>query len=290
MFTRIGIVSKLHEPAVKDAIESVIRVLNERKCEVFLDADGSDLGITGDYTLRAGAELPEFCDLVISIGGDGTLLQCAGLIYPREVALMGVNLGRLGFLTDLPPEEIESGLNAVLDGAFQSEERAVLGCQVVRDDRVIAAQDALNDVVVQKWNTARLITLNTYVDGNFLHSQRSDGMIVATPTGSTAYALSGGGPILDPSINALVLVPICPHTLTNRPIVVSDAAQIDIHIATDRDDESRVTCDGNSIQELLPGDHVQVFRRKKSIRLVHPADHNHFATLRAKLDWGRDPC
>jgi NAD+ kinase len=290
MFTRIGIVSKLHEPAVKDAIESVIRVLNERGCEVCLSSESIPLDIRGDYTTSANSDLPEHCDLVISIGGDGTLLQCAGLIYPRDVALLGINLGRLGFLTDLPPEDIETGLNAVLDGSFISEERAVLGCEIARDGQVIASEDALNDVVVQKWNTARLITLNTYVDGSFLHSQRSDGMIVATPTGSTAYAMSGGGPILDPSINALVLVPVCPHTLTNRPIVVSDAAMIEIQIATDRDDESRVTCDGNSIQELLPGDHVRVFRRQQSIRLVHPAEHNYFATLRAKLDWGRDPC
>ena len=130
MFTRIGIVSKLHEPAVKDAIESVIRVLNERGCEVCLSSESIPLDIRGDYTTSANSDLPEHCDLVISIGGDGTLLQCAGLIYPRDVALLGINLGRLGFLTDLPPEDIETGLNAVLDGSFISEERAVLGCEI----------------------------------------------------------------------------------------------------------------------------------------------------------------
>jgi len=290
MFRHIGIVSKMHAPAVRDALSSVLAVLNARDCDVRIDAQANLDGVVGDYRRVPRAELPESCDLVISIGGDGTLLQCAGLIYPRDVALLGINLGRLGFLTDLPPAEIESGLNAVLDGEYLAEERAVLGCDVIRDGRVIASEDGLNDVVVQKWNTARLITLNTFVDGKFLHSQRADGMIVATPTGSTAYALSGGGPILDPSINALVLVPICPHTLTNRPIVVSDSAHIEMHIATDREDESRVTCDGNSIQDLLPGDRVHVFRRKQSIHLIHPASHDHFATLRAKLNWGRYPC
>ena len=290
MFMRIGIVTKMHEPAVKDAIEGVIRVLNRRGVETLIDHQAAEQGASGDYRVVSAVDLPEICDLVIAIGGDGTLLHCAGLIYPRNVALVGVNLGRLGFLTDLAVTDIEAGLNAILDGVFLSEDRVVLGCEVVRDGETIAVADGLNDIVVQKWNTARLITLDTFVDGKFLHSQRSDGMIVATPTGSTAYAMSGGGPILDPRTNALALVPICPHTLTNRPIVVSNEAHIAIHVATDREDESRVTCDGNSIQDLLPGDEVRVFRRRQSVRLLHPAHHDHFATLRAKLNWGRAPC
>ena len=286
MFTRIGIVTRTHEPAVKGALERVIAVLNRRGVETLIDTVAAGHDPSGRYRVVPGPDLPDCCDLVVAIGGDGTLLQCAGLIYPRDVALVGINLGRLGFLTDLSLGEIEGGLDAVLNGDFLSEERAVLGCEVVRDGDVIATTDGLNDVVVQKWNTARLITLETYVDGQFLHSQRSDGMIVATPTGSTAYALSGGGPILDPRTHALALVPICPHTLTNRPIVVSDQAHIEIHVATDREDESRVTCDGNSIIDLLPGDSVRVFRRAQSVRLLHPANHDHFATLRAKLNWG----
>ncbi len=290
MFTRIGIVTRTQEPAVKDALESVISVLNARGLDVLVDTECDTGDIAGEYRAATGTELPEYCDLVISLGGDGTLLQAAGQIYPREVPLVGVNLGRLGFLTDLAQADVAADLNAVLDGEYLSEERAVLGCEVVRDGKVIGSEDGLNDVVVQKWNTARLITLDTYVDGKFLHSQRSDGMIVATPTGSTAYALSGGGPILDPGIDALVLVPICPHTLTNRPIVVRNSAKIEIHVATEREDESRVTCDGNSIQDLLPGDLVRAFRRTQSVTLLHPANHDHYATLRAKLNWGRDPC
>ena len=290
MFTRIGIVTRSYEPAVKDALESLIRVLNARGLEVLVDTQSDTDGVPGEYRTASDAELPATCDLVISLGGDGTLLQAAGMIYPREVPLVGVNLGRLGFLTDLAQADVTAGLNSILDGQYLSEERAVLGCDVDRGGKVIASEDGLNDVVVQKWNTARLITLDTYVDGKFLHSQRSDGMIVATPTGSTAYALSGGGPILDPGIDALVLVPICPHTLTNRPIVVSSSAQIEIHVATEREDEARVTCDGNSIQDLLLGDRVRVFRRKQFVTLLHPANHDHYATLRAKLNWGRDPC
>jgi NAD+ kinase len=290
MFRRIGIMCKTHDPAVRDALERVLAVLGRRGVAAVVDSRAAALGVAGDYSAVAEASVPDHCDLVLSLGGDGTLLLSARLIYPRSIPLLGVNLGRLGFLTDLAVAEIQGGLDAVLDGDYLIEERTVLACEVVRGDVVIAEEDALNDVVVQKWNTARLITLDTWVDGKFLHSQRADGLIVATPTGSTAYALSGGGPILDPSIRALALVPVCPHTLTNRPIVVSDAVRISIHVATEREDESRVTCDGNSVRDLLPGDHVRVFRRQQSVQLLHPAGHDHFATLRAKLQWGRDPC
>ncbi|MGB1883666.1 MAG: NAD(+) kinase [Gammaproteobacteria bacterium] len=290
MFRRVGIVSKPLDPAVEKTLNRVIATLNRLDRAVIVDETSAELRPEGSFTVEPAEELSQACDLVISIGGDGTLLQSAGLIYPSEVAIMGINLGRLGFLTDIRPDAVESEIEAVLNGDFISEERTVLGCQLYRDDGIIAAADGLNDVVIQKWNTARLITLDTYVDDKFLHSQRSDGMIVATPTGSTAYALSGGGPILDPSINAVALVPICPHTLTNRPIVVSDRSRIEIHIVTEREDESRLTCDGNSIHDLVPGDRIVVFRREKSVRLVHPKYHDHFATLRAKLDWGRAPC
>jgi len=290
MFSCIGIVTKMHEPAVKDALERVIRVLNRRGLTVRVDDLAAGLEAAGEYRCVPAHALPLECDLLVSIGGDGTLLHTAGLIYPRAVALVGVNLGRLGFLTDLALADIEDGLAAVLDGQYICEDRVVLGCEVSRAGEVIATEDALNDVVVQKWNTARLITLNTYVDGQFLHTQRSDGMIVATPTGSTAYALSGGGPILDPRAKVLALVPICPHTLTNRPIVIPDSARVEIHVVTARDDESRLTCDGNSIRDLVPGDEVRIARRAQSVRLLHPARHDHFATLRAKLNWGRDAC
>ncbi len=290
MFHRIGIVTRTHEPAVELALQAVLDVLAPRNCEVMVDDQAPMPAQPGHLTVLPRADLAADCELLISIGGDGTLLQSAGLIYPRETALLGINLGRLGFLTDLQPEDISDGLAAVLDGRFLSEERAVLGCEVTRDGRLVASEDALNDVVVQKWNSARLITLDTYVDHKFLHSQRSDGLIIATPTGSTAYALSCGGPILDPCLGALSIVPICPHTLTNRPIVISDRSHVEIEVATDRDAESRVTCDGNPILELQPGDRVAVYRRQRSIRLIHPAVHDHFSTLRAKLNWGQDPC
>lgn len=289
MFSQIGVVSAVNNKIINNTVQGVIKSINENAGQAVLDSRIRTHTLEGNFKIAPLNEMPKKCDLMISIGGDGTLLQCAKLIYPHQVALLGINLGRLGFLADLPPDTIDTDLTAIINGDCVIEERAVLGCEIIREEKIIKTCDGLNDVVVQKWNSARLITLNTYVDGKFLHSQRGDGMIVATPTGSTAYAMSGGGPILDPRISALTLVPICPHTLTNRPIVVSDSSVIEIRVATERNDQSRVTCDGNSIQEVMQGDKVRIFRQEKSIRLAHPSRYDHYVTLRAKLNWALDP-
>lgn len=177
-------------------------------------------------------------------------------------------------------------------GAFDYEDRTVLRCEILREGEEVASAHALNDVVIQRWNMTRLITLHTYVDGRFVHSQRADGMIVSTPTGSTAYALSGGGPILSPELPAVVLVPVCPHSLTNRPIVLPHTAVVEIEIGSDHpeEDESRVTCDGNALPSVSAGDRIRVSRHPQPVRLIHPAGHDHFALLRAKLQWGQGPC
>ncbi|MEM7543382.1 MAG: NAD(+) kinase [Pseudomonadota bacterium] len=290
MYSRVGVVAKQEDAAVRPALAKVVAILAGKGVEVILENESAALigdyrGPSTDLETMAGR-----VDLVVSIGGDGTLLHAAGRIFPKTVPIVGINLGRLGFLTDLAKENIEASLEEVLSGRVDAEQRAVLGCELIRGNDVIAHGNGLNDVVIQKWNTARLITLSTYVDGKFLHSQRSDGMIIATPTGSTAYALAGGGPILDPNLDAVVLVPICPHTLTNRPIVIGASASIEVTVATDRGDESRLTCDGNDISDLLPGDRIGIFRHSQTMTLLHPRGHDHFSTLRAKLDWGRDPC
>jgi NAD+ kinase len=290
MFRNIGIVSAVSSKAIEKAVLEVLAIISKKSCKAYLDNRIILSNASADLQVLPVSELSEICDLIISIGGDGTLLQCATLTYPHEVALLGINLGRLGFLADLPPDNLKADLGAILEGDFVTENRSVLGCQVIRSEEIIASCHGLNDIVIQKWNSARLITLNTYVNSKFLHSQRGDGMIVATPTGSTAYAMSGGGPILDPEIKALALVPICPHTLTNRPIVISDEAVIEIRVATERDDQARLTCDGNSIHDLLRGDKIFISRKAKAIKLAHPSKNNHYATLRAKLNWALDPC
>lgn len=292
MFKRIGIVTKGEDATVLQAVDAVLEVLRQHAGDYLVEGLSPAVCAARGIRRAAGAAVVVGRDLVIAVGGDGTLLRAAQLAFPHNVPLLGINLGRLGFLADLSLSQVATGLSAILAGAYAAEDRFVLKCEIRRAEQVIATGHALNDVVIQRWNTTRLITLHTYVDGCFVHSQRADGMIVATPTGSTAYALSGGGPILSPALPAVVLVPVCPHTLTNRPIVLANTSLVEIEIASDHPDEdqSRVTCDGNALPSVIAGDRIRIGRHDQSVRLIHPADHDHFAILRAKLKWGQGPC
>lgn len=282
--------TKQADVALRSALDTVLEVLARHGAEVLVDHLAVAVPPSASPHLAREEELVANRDLVIAIGGDGTLLRAAKLAFPHRVPVLGVNLGRLGFLADLSPLQVTQGLDAILAGRYCAEERCVLLCEILRDGAPLATQIAVNDVVIQRWSTARLITLNTYVDGRFVHTQRSDGMIISTPTGSTAYALSGGGPILDPTLPAMVLVPICPHTLTNRPLVISNNSRIEIDFASDNAEDSRVTVDGNPMPILKAGDRIRITRHADAVRLIHPSGHDHFATLRAKLQWGRSPC
>lgn len=225
--------------------------------------------------------LGERCDLIIVVGGDGTFLHAAREMADLDVALFGINLGRLGFLVDVSPDDIERRLNQILDGEYDEEARTLL------DARCNGFSGrALNDIVLHKWNTVRMIELETYVDGQFVNAQRSDGIIVATPTGSTAYALSGGGPLIHPSLDALLLVPICPHTLSNRPLVIAGHSQIEFRICDFQADQVRLTCDGQVDLPLVDGTPIRVERSAQRVRLLHPRGHDHYRILRAKLGWG----
>jgi NAD+ kinase len=290
VFRRIGIVAKQGDAALRHTLQSVLAVLARHDADVVgtpvIGLDAAALGY------REGDEQAVIADrdLIIAIGGDGTLLRAGRLAFAHHVPVLGVNLGRLGFLADLSPQQVTIGLDAILAGRFIAEDRFILQCEILRDGQAMSVHHAMNDIVIQRWHTAHLITLNTYVDGRFVHTQRSDGMIVSTPTGSTAYSLSGGGPILDPSLQAVVLVPICPHTLTNRPLVIGSNARVEIDVASDNAGDARVTADGNPLPNLAPGDRIRITRHVDSVRLIHPSGHDHFATLRAKLHWGRSPC
>lgn len=289
MFNRVGLFVKKGDPQVRQTLERLVACLHSRGIDLLLDdtctALLKDRGLPPHQHADASGR-----DLVIVIGGDGTMLSAARALFEFDVPLLGINLGRLGFLADLTPADVPLGIEAILDGRFIEELRMFLRCQVVRAGETVAENNAFNDVVVQKWNTARLIALSTYIDGRFLHSQRSDGQIVATPTGSTAYAMSGGGPILHPMLNAVVIVPICPHTLTQRPIVVAGDSHIEVLVNTREPERAELNCDGETICTLQPGDRVRIAKHERSIRLLHPANHDHYATLRAKLNWGTDPC
>lgn len=288
MFAHIGIVTRKGDVKVGEVVRLLAAHLRQGGRTVSLDSHSAALA--GEpVTLHPGPANPGV-DLVIAVGGDGTMLAAARGFARTGVPLLGVNLGRLGFLTDLTPDQLPGGLDRILQGQFLEDQRFFLGCRVQRGSRLIAEAEALNDVAILKWNTARLISLDTYIDGRFVHSQRTDGVIICTPTGSTAYALSGGGPILAPSAAAIGLVPICPHSLTNRPLVVGADARIEMVVATSEPDRALVSCDGEDLASLVPGDRVEIARSGRVVTLIHPAGHDHFATLRGKLHWGREPC
>ena len=286
MFKRIALITNSGGDKIIETLRTVTGFLKNRDLDVTLDESCAALIPDSGLPVAADEDLGQQCDMAIAIGGDGTMLKAARLLADRNVPLLGINRGQLGFLADIPAESVEEHLEQILEGNFYEEERFQLHCQVDRDGKTITESDAFNDVIIQKWNIAKLIQLTTYVNGKLVNSQRSDGLIIASPTGSTAYALSGGGPILHPSLDALVLVPICPHTLSNRPLVIDGNSTIEIVVGTPEIDHARLTCDGEIKRELATGDRIKIHKKDKKIKLIHPADHDHFNILRAKLNWG----
>ncbi len=279
-FNSIGLIGRHGDSNIRDTLLALSDFLQTRECEVLLEEETA-LRLADHGLATAPLEMiGEQCDLAIVIGGDGTLLHTARSLTNYSIALLGINLGRLGFLADISPDNMLETIDQILDGEFEVERRSLLQA-TLGDQRI----NAFNDVVIHKWNMARMIEFETYVNGHFVNTQRSDGLIIATPTGSTAYALSGGGPIVEPSLNATILAPICPHTLSNRPIIVNGDSEIEVIISdrTDRD-HVRITCDGLS---HIPPAEGGVFIRKHQnmIRLIHPKGHDHFDLLRAKLGW-----
>jgi NAD+ kinase len=288
-FKTIGVIGKYSDPDVGGAIRALSRHLMARGCEVLVDEDSARLIAEPGLGAASLAAIGHRCDLAVVVGGDGTLLHAARALADHEVPLVGVNLGHLGFLTDIPPGRMNEAISHILDGDCVIEERALLSAMVTRDDATLWRSDALNDVVIHKWNSARMIGLETWLDGRYLNMLRSDGVIVSTPTGSTAYALSAGGPLVQPTLDALLIVPVCPHTMSNRPIVIAGGTMIEVVICDGRRDHAQLTCDGQISQPLRHGDRVRICKKDRSIRLIHPAGHDHYELLRAKLRWAENP-
>lgn len=286
MFKRISLITNSSSTEIADTVNALINFLEQRGTDIELDECCAVIAANKKLPVATPGMLGSESDLAIAIGGDGTMLKAARLVSDRQIPLLGINRGRLGFLADIPADSIPLILGEILEGRYSEDHRFMLHSEVHRNGKLISAGMALNDVVVQKWNVAKLIDFEIFVDGVFVHKQRSDGVIVSTPTGSTAYALSGGGPILLPSLDALVLVPICPHSLTNRPLVVNGNSRIEIVVGTWEIHHARLTCDSDITMELESGDRVLIHKKDKIIRLIHPADHDHFTILRAKLRWG----
>jgi len=287
-FKRVGLIGKSADKNVSLTLRALAAYLDQLKVKVLLDEGIAGMFPENSYPVVDRATLAGKCNLAIVVGGDGTLLNAARSLAEPGVSVLGVNLGRLGFLVDVSPEDMTQQLDKILAKDFIEEERTLLHSTIIRDGEIRSECIALNDIIVHKKDIARLIELDTYIDDRFLNSNRSDGLIVATPTGSTAYALSGGGPILHPKLDAFTLVPICPHTLSNRPIVVHDDSIIKI-IVHKGALAAQVSCDGQLSQPLEPGDHVLVRKHAHTLRLLHPPGHDFFSVLREKLRWSEQP-
>jgi NAD+ kinase len=282
----IGLFGKYGSRDAGDIIQRLCNIVRHRGLEVLLEEATAEFMETACAETRPLETIGDHIDLAIVVGGDGTILHVARTIARHGVPLIGVNLGRLGFLTDIPTDRMEDELGRILDGNFKTEERILLEAEIVRDGQVQHAANALNDVVINKGGLARLIEFETWVDREYVNSTRADGIIVATPTGSTAYALSAGGPILHPTLPALVVVPICPHTLSDRPLAVGSDSQIEIVMIATSHQSAHVTFDGQTNFVLHDRDRVRVRRAELAVKLIHPSHRNHYEVLRMKLGWG----
>ena len=264
-FRRIALIGKLNSPEVDAALRAIREFLAARRCEVVKEGKGAELAVV--------------------VGGDGTMLAAARDLVPLGVPLVGVNQGRLGFMTDIGHDDMRDGLGAILDGRYVVEERALLDAEIVRNGKSMLRTVALNEAVVGKGAQGRLIEFELSLDGEFVYSLRADGLIVATPTGSTAYAMSAQGPILHPAVPAWALVPLNPHTLSARPVSVSDRSTIEIKLARTPGLDAQTYFDGFALAELAPGDRLILKRSAHTARFVHPPGYQYFATLREKLGW-----
>jgi NAD+ kinase len=239
-------------------------------------------------TRLAEADLGAQADLIISIGGDGAMLYAGNLARQHDVPILGINRGRLGFLADVSPDEMLVSVDQVLEGNYTSDSRLLLNATLQRPDGSMQSATAFNDVVLQRRESGRMIDAVASIDGRYVNTHSGDGLIIATPTGSTAYALSCGGPIIEPHLDAVVVVPICPHTLTDRPVVIAAGQTIEVRVLERKDTKAEVTVDGVTIDELRPEDTLTVRTADARIRLVHPPGHDFYTILRNKLLWGRD--
>ncbi len=284
IFKKIALVGKHNSTSISSYMLRLANYLRERGHDVVLTTHTAEFCHLTDLPCAPLAEIAEGIDLAIVMGGDGTMLNIARALADHKVPLIGVNQGHLGFLADVSVDTMFTTLEEMLAGRYREENRIMLDCSLERDGGRQFHTYAFNDVVVSKGAMGRLIEFEVYIDDKFVYSQRADGLVVASPTGSTAYALSAGGPILHPTLEAFVLAPICPHTLSARPIAVNSRSEIEINLI--HADDCRVHFDGQTHQDMRVGDRVSIRRAGNAVRLLQPADHNYYDTLRQKLHWG----
>ncbi len=277
IFKTIGLLGREDNSRVMETLASTRDFLEQRGVEVFSAPDAK--------TLLA----QHSCDLVVVVGGDGSLLGASRTLARRGVPVLGVNRGRFGFLTDLLPKKMSALFSEILEGNYSVEKRFLLGAELVRDGKKQGAGDALNDVVVSSGASAQMVEFELHINDSFVYSQRSDGIIISTPTGSTAYSLSAGGPIMHPQLNAVLLVPMFPHTLSGRPLIVHGDSELRIVVGEHNELKPQLFCDGQVELNVIAGDEVRVKKKKKTLHLIHPQNQDFYASCRDKLGWGKRP-
>ncbi|MGH8129789.1 MAG: NAD(+)/NADH kinase [Steroidobacteraceae bacterium] len=286
-FSRIALVGKVDDARVADSMVTLAVHLRARGLIVLMDEGAIIAGLPDGIVRRPMAELGRDADLIVAIGGDGTMLFAAQLALGRGVPLLGVNRGRLGFLTDVLPDEMIGNVDAVLAGRFETDARRLLQARLMLADGSSRDYRALNDVVVQRHESGRMVELEIWIDGCFVNTHGGDGLVIASSTGSTAYALSCGGPIIHPSLGAVVIAPISPHTLSDRPIVVGSESRIEIRLVARPGSHAQITCDGLLLGDLETQSRLLIEPAVEGITLLHPPAHDYFRLLRSKLHWGR---
>ena len=283
----VALIGKYRSPEVAESLAALVKFISDRHLDVLVE-EGTALatGLRG-LTVAPYSRIAREADVAVVVGGDGTMLNAARHLVAHGVPLVGVNLGRLGFMTDVSRESMLVAMAQLLDGGFTREERILLKAELVRDGEVLSEISALNDVVLSKGELGRMIEFELHVDGEFIYVLRADGMIVATPTGSTAYALSANGPILHPSVAGIAIVPLCPHGLSYRPITLCENACIELVLLTPQD--SQLHCDGQDRVEVRCGDRLRIRRGAQNMVFLHPPGYSYFSMLREKLHWSATP-
>ncbi|WP_405631715.1 NAD(+) kinase [Pseudoalteromonas sp. Ld20] len=286
-FKTIGLIGKANHDGAAATLQRLYTFLNALGFNVIVEQrTGHQLAGVPKEKLVKLIELGEQADLAIVVGGDGNMLGAARVLARFDVAVIGVNRGNLGFLTDLNPQEFEPSLEQVLSGQYIEEKRFLLEVEVYRHGELKSANSAVNEAVLHADKVAHMIEFEAFINNDFVFSQRSDGLIVSTPTGSTAYSLSGGGPILTPELNAMSLVPMFPHTLSSRPLAVDADNEVRLKLSLENTDSLQVSCDSHVVLAVLPGDEVVIKKADKKLRLIHPKDYSYYHVLRTKLNWG----
>jgi len=286
LYKTVGLIGKPNHEGASATITALYQYLDKSGYQVLIESSVAPSVDIESANIQTLTNIGELADLAIVVGGDGYMIGAARVLSCFDIGVIGVNRGNLGFLTDLSPTDFVKPLEEILSGKSHSEQRFIIEAEVYRHGKLKSCNSAVNEAVLHAGKVASMIEFEVYIDNSFMFSQRSDGLIVSTPTGSTAYSMSAGGPILTPNLNALSLIPMFPHTLTSRPIVVDGDSEIKLVLANDNHENLQVSCDGHVILTVMPGDEVIIRKSEYTLRLIHPLDHSYFNVLRNKLNWG----